>query len=127
METIKTKETIEKDLTLATIEVSIMAIKLNHKAFTKAVFNQIPEDKVGWMWKNIKETADKKKYGDEVLKAIEIQKVIAYCLEHKRGEIIKWYLIISSEGELMKCRDRAFSNVPPIYHFIKAKQVYIAV
>lgn len=134
MEVITAEKTIKKNLTLATVEVTINAIKLNNKAFTKTVFNQIPEDEICYeMWKEVKKTKDEKKYGDEVLNALEIQKVIAYCLEKKSGETIKWYLIIIPSGELMKCRHKRYLgnyryvNVPHIYHFYKAKQVYYAV
>ena len=140
MEVITAEKTIKKKLTLATVEVTINAIKLNNKAFTKTVFNQIPEDILfANMWKEVKKTKDEKKYGDEVLNALEIQKVIAYCLEKNSGEIIKWYLIITTLGKLMKCRHKRYLTdiygktsyryvkVPDIYHFYNAKQVYYAV
>ncbi len=123
METIKTKETIEKDLTLATIEVSIMAIKLNHKAFTKTVFNQIPiENFRGCMYihnKNSKLYLDnplgeliqvspdfsKNDLGLLGFEDLNIQKVIAYCLIEKQGIIMKWYLYVDKEGVLRKTKN----------------------
>ena len=128
MEVITAEKTIKKNLTLATVEVTIHAIKLNNKAFTKTVFNQIPEGYIrNHLWKDIKKTKDEKKYGDEVLNALKIQKVIAYCLEKNSGKIIKWYLIITSEGELMKCQNKTLYRIPNIYHFYMANQVYYAV
>ena len=123
METIKTKETIEKDLTLATIEVSIMAIKLNHKAFTKTVFNQIPIENFNGC--SYIHNENSKLYLDNPLgeliqvspdfskndlgllgfEDLNIQKVIAYCLIEKQGKIIKWYLYVDKEGVLRKTKN----------------------
>lgn len=115
MEVIKAEKTIQKDLTLATVEVTINAIKLNNKAFTKTVFNQIPIDKFSEYVYNYERDKlyDNNVLGEVtqissnnlsqyILNHIGIQKVIAYCLIEKQGSIVKWYLYIDKKGDIKK-------------------------
>ena len=139
MKVLTTKKTIKKDLTLATVEVTIMAIKLNNKAFTKTVFNQIPEiqplrSEVEMIRNSdtYKEKMFDKKYSLQVLNALGIQKVIGLCTEKKAGKILEWFLVTDLDGELRKiCYSRSNGRyvitLPYVYHFQNVKRVYYAV